>query len=56
MKYIRDKISAGSYTPNMFDPFSSERVVAPLMSSLKSFNFFEEVRRIDKSKESARFA
>jgi hypothetical protein len=29
------------------DPFQVERVVLPFSSSLKSFNFFKEVRRID---------
>jgi len=55
-EYIKKKIGFAEFPLSIRDPFSlsEEVVVAPLRSSLKTFNFFSEVRRIENSKAAAR--
>ena len=54
MKYIRDKVDVRSDVLPILDPFSTESVILPWKTNLKTFNFFKRVQEIDKAKESIR--
>jgi hypothetical protein len=55
--YITKKVQGASYPVPISDPLRpiEERVEIPFKSSVKSFNFFAEVRSIERAKDATRF-
>jgi hypothetical protein len=54
-KYISKKVHTAEFPLSVSDPFCKDEVIiAPLRSSLKTYNFFEDVRQIERSKAAIR--